>query len=250
MGGDSKASSNRLRQQAAAIADFGMLALRTHDLDALLQRGSALVADGLDIAQAKVLELLPGGDGLLVRAGVGWGPDVVGKATIGADRRSPAGYALQTGEPVVSADLSQEPRFDVPPVLREHGIRSAVNVIIRGEGRSRSACWRWTAARSVHFTQDDINFLQSCANLIAAAIDRLTEAKLKRTVEEKAGAAPRTAASGEEQPAGDHGAGGPATPPIAAIPRPADPLEMLGEPVGGAQRRLPQALLDRPPHRG
>jgi two-component sensor histidine kinase len=174
----------RLRQQAA-IAEFGSHALRTHDLDTLLQRASALVATGLDIKQAKVLELLPNGDQLLVRAGVGWGPDVVGKATIGADGRSPAGHALKTDQPVVSEDLSQEPRFDVPELLREHGIRSAINVIIRGEGPPFGVLE--VDSRQVRqFTQGDIDFLQNCANLIASAIDRLAaEARLRRALEEK-----------------------------------------------------------------
>ena len=91
----------RLRQQAA-LAEFGAHALRTSDLDALLHRASLLVAGGLEIERAKVLELVPGQDRLLVRAGVGWGEGVVGIATIGADDRSPAGYALKTGQPVVS----------------------------------------------------------------------------------------------------------------------------------------------------
>ena len=176
--------SVRLRQQAA-IAEFGAHALRTHDLDMLLQRASALVAEGLDIKQAKVLELLPDGDRLLVRAGVGWGPDVVGKATIGADGRSPAGHALRTGQPVVSEDLAREPRFEVPRVLREHGIRSAINVIIRGEGPPFGVLE--VDSREIRrFEQADIDFLQNCANLVASAIDRLAvEVRLRRAVEEK-----------------------------------------------------------------
>jgi hypothetical protein len=33
---------------------------------------------------------------------VGWGPNVVGQAHVGADLASPAGYALKTGQPVIS----------------------------------------------------------------------------------------------------------------------------------------------------
>lgn len=179
------ASLGCLRLQAAAIAEFGLLALRTHDLDGLLQRAATLVSGGLNISQAKVLELLPGGDRLLVRAGVGWGPDVVGKATIGADERSPAGYALQTGQPVVSENLLNELRFDMPPLLQEHGIKSAINVIIRGEGAPFGVL-EVDSRQIREFTQDDINFLQNCANLIAAALDRLAaETQLRRTAEEK-----------------------------------------------------------------
>jgi len=41
-----------------------------------------------------VLEYLPAENRLLVRAGVGWDEGVVGKATVGADLASPAGFAL------------------------------------------------------------------------------------------------------------------------------------------------------------
>ena len=64
----------------------------------------------------------------------GWGPDVVGNATIGADTASPAGYALQTGKPVISNHLDIEERFRTPELLVQHGIRRAMNVILQGDG--------------------------------------------------------------------------------------------------------------------
>ncbi len=121
-----------VQQQKAALAEFGIEAFRTDDLDALLTKAAMLAGQGLGVKRAKVLELLPSGDHLLIRAGVGWEPDVVGNATIDADRASPAGYALLTGEPVISEDLENDKRFCCPEVLGRHGIRSAVNVIIRG----------------------------------------------------------------------------------------------------------------------
>jgi len=65
---------------------------------------------------------------------VGWGPDVVGKATVGADMASPAGYALRTGKPVISNHLDIEESFRTPELLVEHGIRRAMNVILQGDG--------------------------------------------------------------------------------------------------------------------
>ena len=66
-----------------------------------------------------MLELLPSGDRFLIRAGVGWNPQVVGKATIEAGAASPAGYALLTGKPVACEDLLTDRRFKSPEVLRE-----------------------------------------------------------------------------------------------------------------------------------
>jgi hypothetical protein len=60
----------RLRKQAMALSHFGGHALRTHDLDGLLQEAAQLVSDATGVELVKVLELLPGGETMLVRAGV------------------------------------------------------------------------------------------------------------------------------------------------------------------------------------
>ncbi len=162
-----------LQQQKAALAEFGVEAFGTDNLDSLLTRAAALAGQGLGVERAKVLELLPSRDKFLVRAGIGWEPGVVGKATIDASLSSPAGYALMTGEPVKSEDLQTDPRFSCPDLLRRHGIKSAVNVIIRGKEHPVGVL----EVDSVHrrsFSRDDVNFLQGFANLLAAAIDRLT----------------------------------------------------------------------------
>ena len=169
----------------AALAEFGIDAFRTGDLDALLTKAAVLAGQGLGVKRAKILELLPSGDQLLIRAGVGWEPDVVGHATIDADRSSPAGYALLTGEPVTSEDLENDKRFRCPEVLRRHGIRSAVNVIIGGDNGPFGVL-EVDSQQMRRFTDDDANFLQSYANLLAAAIDRLrTHRRLAEAAQQK-----------------------------------------------------------------
>jgi two-component sensor histidine kinase len=175
--------AERLRLQARALAHFGSHALRTDDLDALLQEAAALVSDCIGIDLVKVLELLPGGDNLLVRAGVNWKPGVVGRATLGAHERSPGGYALVRDEPVISADTDVEDRFEIPDLLLEHRVKSMVNVVIRGE-RAAWGVLEVDSRRHRSFDEDDVSFLQNYANLIAAAIDRLkAEADLRQAAE-------------------------------------------------------------------
>ncbi|MBR7513897.1 hypothetical protein KC219_27430, partial [Mycobacterium tuberculosis] len=76
-----------------------------------------LCAQGMGAEFCKALEYQRGADTLLVRAGVGWGPDVIGKARIGADLASPAGFALKTGRPVISNHLADETRFRTPQLM-------------------------------------------------------------------------------------------------------------------------------------
>jgi two-component sensor histidine kinase len=174
----------RVHQQAI-LAEFGRRVIHSRNLEELLQAAASLAADGLGVECAKVLELLPEGNRLLIRAGVGWGPGVVGVATIGADLQSPAGFALHSGKPVLADDLNAETRFRIPQLMAEHGIRSAANVIISGETRAFGVLEVDSKAPQ-SFTADDINFLEGFANLLAAAIERQkTTELLQVSLEEK-----------------------------------------------------------------
>ncbi len=171
MQGDGSTPEERLRRQIAALADFGLYAFRSNNLDALLHRSAELVSQGLSVRLAKVLELLPGGQELLIRAGVNWKPGVVGHVTFGADGDSPAGYALCRGEPVISLDLSRETRFRVPEVLVDHGVESMINVIIPGAEHPFGVL-EVDSPGHRGFDSDDIAFLGNYANLLAAAVER------------------------------------------------------------------------------
>ena len=111
------------------------------------------------------------GQELLVRAGVNWNPGVVGEATIPAGRGSAAGHALRTNAPVIS-DVATERRFSTPRLLIEHGVQSTVNVVIRGE-KGPFGVLEVNSRQRRSFGQDDIDFLQNYANLLASAVDRL-----------------------------------------------------------------------------
>jgi hypothetical protein len=68
----------------------------------LLPETARLAANGTEAEFCKILELIPGENCFLVRAGVGWAPGVVGNAKVGADLETPAGFASRTGQPVIS----------------------------------------------------------------------------------------------------------------------------------------------------
>jgi signal transduction histidine kinase len=159
----------RLRQQQV-LSEFGLFALRCDSLQRLLDEAVRVAAWGLETEFAKVLEFQPGDNRLLVRAGIGWRPGVVGNATIGADLASPAGYALRTGLPVLSNQLAGEQRFRTPELLAEHGVRRAINAVIGGP--DPFGVLEVDSHLEGRFTNHDIAFLQGVANLLAVAIDR------------------------------------------------------------------------------
>ncbi|MDB5395368.1 MAG: Signal transduction histidine kinase [Rhodospirillales bacterium] len=160
----------RLRQQEI-LAELGVLALQGTPFAELIEHTVVLTAEGLQADFCKTLEYLPQQNRLLVRAGVGWGADVVGTATVGADFESPAGFALRTGKPVISNHLGKEDRFRTPELLLEHGIHRAMNVILQGDGQPYGVL-EVDSRSEGEFTEHDIAFLQGAANLLGMAIER------------------------------------------------------------------------------
>ncbi len=159
-------------QQQAQVAALGQRALASHiTLTELFDEVVALVAQTLRVEFAKVLELSPNDQTLLLRAGVGWQPGLVGRATVSAGLESQAGYTLLSEQPVVVEDLRAEKRFNGPPLLFDHGVVSGMSVIIRGPTQPFGVLGAHTTAHRI-FSQGDTDFLQAVANVLAAAIER------------------------------------------------------------------------------
>jgi two-component sensor histidine kinase len=160
----------RLRQQQLT-AEFGLFALKTHDTQALLQEATRVCAIGMHSSLCKVMEYQQTDGDFLLRAGVGWKPGYVGIARAGADLASPAGYAFQTGIPVISNHLERETRFRTPHILADHGVKRAINVLLR-RGEEKFGVLEVDTPVPGRFNEADIAFMQGFANLLGVAIER------------------------------------------------------------------------------
>jgi hypothetical protein len=78
-----KEIETRARQQAA-VAELGHKALAGDDLQSLMDEVVASVARTLGVEYAKIVELLPDDNELLLRSGVGFQEGLVGRAREGA----------------------------------------------------------------------------------------------------------------------------------------------------------------------
>jgi two-component sensor histidine kinase len=177
----------RLRQQSL-LGEFGRIAMQTRDSRRILQRATELCAQGLAARFAKVLEYELDEKRLMVRAGVGWAPNIIG-ASLAADLGSPAGYAYQTGKSVISNHLEVETRFRTPQILADHKIRRAINVLIEkgGEGKAFFGVLEVDSADPGQFDQGDADFLAGFAGLLGIAIERQhADAKLLAALEHQA----------------------------------------------------------------
>jgi PAS domain S-box-containing protein len=155
--------------QQAVVARLGLLALQGMELQELMDAVVIAVANGLSAEYCKILELLPDGEALLLKAGVGWRDGLVGHALVGAQMDSQAGYTLFSDAPVIVRDLRTETRFDGPALLRDHKVVSGISTIIISGSKPYGVLGVHTA--QLHeFGEDDIRFVQSVANLLGAAI--------------------------------------------------------------------------------
>jgi len=177
------------RRQQALLREFGTAALQTRDFRHILQQAVQLSARGLGCSYAKVLEYLPDEQRLIVRAGIGWPAGTADCVSLGADIESPAGFAFQTGQSVISNHLQEETRFRTPKLLAEHGIKRAINVLIRrgGEGDTPFGVLEADSPDPGQFDDADADFLAGFAGLLGIAIElQHADAKLQEALDHEA----------------------------------------------------------------
>ena len=171
---DQKQNEDEIRAraaQAATVADLGQRALAGVELSVLFDTAVEAVARTLDLELCRLTEKLPESGDLLIRAGVGWQPGVVGEYRVPNGAFSLSACALQSGQPFFIDDLRAEPDFQADDVAFAHGAVSGLSVIVAGRDAPFGTLGVM-AKRPRHFTAEDISFLQAVANVLAAAVDR------------------------------------------------------------------------------
>src|SRR5260370_28141513 len=157
----------RVRQQEA-VAELGQSALRGDGLQPLLEEAVLAMVRTCEVDLAEAMELRPD-NMLIMRAGFGWRPGVVGSTLPVAGTQ--CGFALKSAAPVVVEDLTQERRFPVHPLPPDHALARGVTVLIQGRDRA----WGTLAVHAKDrrsWSQHDLNFLQSMANVLATSLER------------------------------------------------------------------------------
>ena len=160
----------KLLRQQAAIAGFGSFALRQSDLLKVLTEAARVCADGLSVPFCKVCRYRAAENDLLIEAGHGWKPGVVGHVVSRADETSPQGRAFVTGEPSICNDLRKDNQFELPPFYAEHGIVSTIDVVIKGNDEQPYGVLEIDNNQQHDYGQHDIDFLTGFANVLAEAV--------------------------------------------------------------------------------
>ncbi|WP_157604118.1 EAL domain-containing protein [Rhizobacter sp. Root1221] len=161
----------RAARQQGLIAGFGQTALATPRIDTLFQRAAAVAAEGLHIEFAEVSQRLPDGGALVLAASAGFDDGYVGHPMAGEGRLTQSAQVMRANAPVVVTDHPGE----LPgacALLQRHHVRSGMGVPIPGPLGPRGVLGVYSP-RAWRFNGDSVHFLESVANTLATAIDRI-----------------------------------------------------------------------------
>jgi PAS domain S-box-containing protein len=161
----------RTQRLQSAIAQLTLTALSGDDIQPLFEVAVAEVAKILEVDHAMVVEALPDQSGVRFRATAGpWKPDLIGETCKSAPGFM-SWFSLRAGAPVVVADLPAETRFIPCEVLLAHGLKSGINVPIPGRKKPFGVLGAHSTTKR-SFSEDEINFVWSVANVLATCIER------------------------------------------------------------------------------
>ncbi|WP_376093980.1 PAS domain S-box protein [Roseomonas sp. CCTCC AB2023176] len=175
----------RMVRRQRALAGFGEFALRSDNLDEILTEACRLVGEALETNHAKILEIQDDGRSLLVRAGVGWSSDVVGRVRLEMTERSSETFSIASGKPVITRDIREEVRFELPAFLQEAGVIALANVPIFLPGGKPYGLLQVDHNEPRDFGPEDSEFLRTYATILGPVIDRLHQVHRLRTTEER-----------------------------------------------------------------
>ncbi len=155
--------------QQEMVSVLGQRALSGVDLPVLLSEAARVVRSTLRIDYCSILEVSPGQSELRALAEAGWPDPSMTRVSGGLNSQS--GYTLIVRCPVIMEDSHAETRFQISDEARVSGARSGVTVAIEA-GNEPIGVLAAFSQQPRTFTQDDVFFLQSVANVLSAAIER------------------------------------------------------------------------------
>ena len=159
--------------QQGLIAAFGQQALASGNLALLWSQAAVIASQGLNVEFCKALQLAPDFRSFVLKSGVGWQKDWIGRQISFTYENSQNRFVLASHQSVIVEDFQTETRFKASSLLRSHDIRSCADVLISGAGGPYGILGAYSRDPQ-RFTSSSINFLQSLANILATAIDRRT----------------------------------------------------------------------------
>ncbi len=139
----------------------------SRDPEKVVQLTVDSVKTALDIKGCTLFLFNPKNDELEVAASCGLGTEYMNKGPVSALRS--IARSLEEG-PVAIYDVSDDPRIQYPEAAKKEGISSILSVPIFVRGNAIGAMRVYTA-KPWEFTLEDVNFVQSLAQMTGMLID-------------------------------------------------------------------------------
>lgn len=175
----------RMIARQKVLGDFGEFALRSQDLDMVLHEACRLVGEALGTGRAKILEIQHAGRQLLVRAGVGWDPSIVGRMRLPMEEQSSETFAIKARRPVISQNINEEDRFRIPAFMQDAGVVALVNAPVFLPGGQPFGLLQVDATEPRDFEEEDVQFLRTYTAILGPVIDRLLMARTLYSAEQR-----------------------------------------------------------------
>jgi signal transduction histidine kinase len=156
--------------QQAVVAHLGLRALRESPVDPVQSEAVAAVRRTFNADHAEIFELASEGRALVLRAAAGWPEGMLGSA-LGVTEQSVPGRVMLASSPIVVRHLQRDARFTAPSALHDLGVVSGASVLVHGP-QGPFGVLGVHVDHEREFTDDDVHFLQSVSNLLAAAHER------------------------------------------------------------------------------
>ncbi len=174
----------KLLRHQAALASFGSFAFREPDLLKVLMEAARICAASLKAPFCKIWRYRAVEGDLLVEAGWGLHPGVIGQLASPANESSPQGRAYVTGKPVIIRHRHASSSLPSPTVCGEHSFAATVDVVI--PATEETPCGVLEVDSPAHHQCDmhDIEFLTSFAKMLAEVVATATRIKAMRALVE------------------------------------------------------------------
>jgi diguanylate cyclase (GGDEF)-like protein/PAS domain S-box-containing protein len=171
---DQKQIEQQLGRRSAAqavVARLGEHALAGTPIAELLEEACRSATEALQCDAAVASQVGDDRNSLDLRAEYGWQTAERLRHRAGLDRRTPSVHTLLTGKPVLVENWDTETRYVASESLRVQSVKSSIGVRIEGPVHPWGVFGAFSSQPDA-FTEHDVDFVVSIANILADAIER------------------------------------------------------------------------------
>jgi two-component system, cell cycle sensor histidine kinase and response regulator CckA len=158
----------RLANQQRLIARLARRAVSSDAFLDVLEEALSAITELLGMSHAALLERVPGSELLVMRAGVGWRPEVAGQLLVYRSDDPFVGPALARDEASLVSDIGDRPAVQL---LADHGIVSGATVVLPGSHGPIGVLGAYARVPRI-FLREELDFLEALAGVLSAAIQR------------------------------------------------------------------------------